>query len=139
MSMHTKSENLESYEKLLKWHCPKQEHVKNCQEECCMGTILTLFGKKYVLPIIRLLLFQGKLRFNEIEKKIGGSPKTITARLRELENQGIIKREIFNEIPIRVEYSLTSYEKELEDIFERISKWAQKLKNHRLKPNLLNS
>jgi DNA-binding HxlR family transcriptional regulator len=73
------------------------------------------------------LLLNKKLRFNEILDKIGGSPKTITARLRALEKHGLINRTVFNEIPIRVEYELTTQGKALEDIFERFSKWALNL------------
>ncbi|MHA1725242.1 MAG: winged helix-turn-helix transcriptional regulator [Promethearchaeota archaeon] len=127
--MGSDNKNREVSEKLLKWHCPHHDNAINCVEECCMGAILILLGKKHVLPIIRLLLLYGKLRFNEIEKKLGGSPKTITARLKELERFEIVKLEMFKEIPIRMEYSLTNHENELEDIFERISKWALKLKN----------
>ena len=79
------------------------------------------------MAIIRELLLKNKLRFNEIEEKLGGSPKTITSRLRELEDLGLIHREVFNEIPIRVEYSLTQQSKGLEDIFERIAIWAKNL------------
>jgi DNA-binding HxlR family transcriptional regulator len=91
--------------------------------------ILSLFGKKYVMSIIRELLLHNNLRFNEIEEKLGGSPKTITSRLRELEDLGLIHRKVFNEIPIRVEYSLTKRSKGLEDIFERIAIWAKNLKS----------
>lgn len=113
----------------LEWHCSKHEDVNNCREECHVRRVLSLFGKKYTLQIIRELLLNTKLRFNEIEEKLGGSPKTITSRLRELESCGLIHREVFNEIPIRVEYSLTEYSEGLEDIFERIAIWAKQNPN----------
>jgi DNA-binding HxlR family transcriptional regulator len=120
--------NSENKDNFLEWHCSKHEDVSNCMEECYVKKVLSLFGKKYVMPIIRELLLHNTLRFNEIEEKLGGSPKTITSRLRELENLGLIHREVFNEIPIRVEYSLTQQSKGLEDIFERIAVWAKNLK-----------
>ncbi|MEJ2279215.1 MAG: helix-turn-helix domain-containing protein [Candidatus Lokiarchaeota archaeon] len=113
----------------LTWHCSKHENIDNCMEECYVRRILSLFGKKYVMPIIRELLIENKLRFNEIETKLEGSPKTITSRLRELEQFGLVHREVYNEIPIKVEYSLTEYSKDLEDIFERISILAKKVGN----------
>ncbi|MBD3228809.1 MAG: winged helix-turn-helix transcriptional regulator [Candidatus Lokiarchaeota archaeon] len=94
--------------------------------ECYLKEVLNLFGKKYTLKIIRLLLLNNTLRFNEILNEIGGSPKTITKRLRVLEDRGLIARKQFNEIPIRVEYSLTEAGKDLEEIFERISLWIKK-------------
>ncbi|MGV9172538.1 MAG: winged helix-turn-helix transcriptional regulator [Promethearchaeia archaeon] len=66
-------------------------------------------------------MLNNSLRFNEILEKMKGSPKTITARLRKLERYEIVNR---NEIPPRVEYSLTEKGKELEDIFERMARWA---------------
>ena len=112
-------------EENLSWHCISNKDNKNCvSNDCQMKNILTLFGRKHTLSIIRLLLQFNKLRFNEILKEIGGSPKTITERLKELVSNGILIRRSFNEIPIRVEYSLTEAGKNLEDIFERISRWS---------------
>jgi DNA-binding HxlR family transcriptional regulator len=112
----------------LKWHCSEHEDISKCMEECYVKEILSMFGKKYIMPILRQLSIHKKLRFNEIEAKIGGSPKTITSRLRELEKHGLIDREVFNEVPIRVEYSLNKNSEGLEDIFERIAIWAKNLK-----------
>jgi DNA-binding HxlR family transcriptional regulator len=117
------------------WHSLKHENHKECINECKVQQALILLGKKYLMPIIRLLLLKNTLRFNEILDYLNGSPKTITARLRELEKYSIINRTQFNEIPPRVEYSLTNQGKELEDIFERLANWALDLtffnkKNH---------
>jgi len=116
--------NIDIHTNILEWHCLKHDDIKNCIDECRVQEVLNLFGKKYLMPIIRLLLIHKTLRFNEILEHIGGSPKTITARLRALEKHGLVNRTVFNEIPIRVEYSLTDKGKALEDIFERFSKWA---------------
>jgi DNA-binding HxlR family transcriptional regulator len=113
--------------KPFEWHCLKHDNIKNCIDECRVQKVLNLFGKKYLMPIIRVLLIRKTLRFNEILEHIGGSPKTITARLRALEKHGLVNRTVFKEIPIRVEYSLTEKGKALEDIFERFSKWALNL------------
>jgi len=115
----------------LDWHCLQHENLKDCIEECTVQQVLYFFGKKYVMPIIRLLLIYKKLRFNEILERLGGSPKTITSRLRNLEKLGLIKREVFNEIPMRVEYSLTEIGAPLEDIFERFATWALNFKENK--------
>ena len=65
-------------------------------------------------------------RFNEIAKKMMGSPKTLTDRLNELVALKIVHREAFAEIPPRVEYSLTQRGREMEPIIEAIRVWADK-------------
>jgi DNA-binding HxlR family transcriptional regulator len=118
------NEHLNKEENKLDWHCLQHGNIKDCMEECKVQEVLNLFGKKYVMPIIRLLLIHNKLRFNEILGFLKGSPKTITSRLRNLECSGLIKRRVFNEIPMRVEYSLTEKGTSLEDVFERFARWA---------------
>ena len=114
--------------KKLTWHYLEHKNNKESVNECKVQQALILLGKKYLMPIIRLLLLNDKLRFNEILAHLNGSPKTITARLRELEKYSLINRRQFNEIPPKVEYSLTDQGKELEDIFERLANWALDLK-----------
>ena len=113
----------------IKWHCVSNKNNEKCLQNCFTREILALFGKKHTLQIIRLLLDNNQMRFNEILKEIGGSPKTITERLRNLEKHKVILREVFNEIPIRVEYSLTDAGRDLEGIFEQISIWARNWMN----------
>lgn len=115
----------------LDWHCLQHENIKDCIKECTVQQVLQLFGKKYVMQIVRLLLIHDKLRFNEILEKLRGSPKTITSRLRDLEKLRLIKREVFNEIPMRVEYSITEIGTSLEDIFERLATWALSFKENK--------
>ncbi|MFW9991735.1 MAG: winged helix-turn-helix transcriptional regulator [Candidatus Odinarchaeota archaeon] len=111
----------------LHWHCLDHENSSQCSSECYLQKTFTLFGKKYVLQIIRLLLLNEHLRFNEIVEKISGSPKTITDRLRELEMFGLVNRQQFNEMPIRVEYSLTELGKQLDTVFEQMSSWSRSM------------
>ncbi len=118
------------------WHCLKHDDIRNCIDECRVQMVLNLFGKKYIMPIIRLLLIHKKMRFNEILASIGGSPKTITSRLRALEKHGLVTRTVFKEIPIRVEYALTERGIALEDIFQRVSEWALQLKPNQIKADL---
>ncbi|MHA2296193.1 MAG: winged helix-turn-helix transcriptional regulator [Candidatus Hodarchaeales archaeon] len=107
------------------WHCLNHNNYKKCSNECYLQNAFALFGKKHSLFIIRLLLINTKLRFNKIAENVKASPKTITDRLRELEKYGLVRREVFNEIPIRVEYSLTDSGKELESTFENMSNWVK--------------
>jgi DNA-binding HxlR family transcriptional regulator len=110
----------------LHWHCLKHGDASSCTSECLFQDVIGLFSKREVLLIIRQLLLHQKLRFNELLEKVGGSPKTLTSRLRELQEYGLLHRELFNEVPIRVEYSLTLPGKDLDDLFERIARWIRK-------------
>ena len=121
------NKNEKDHDREFQWHCVQQKNRGNCDHECFLQDALALFGKKHTLSIIRLLLMNDKLRFNEIESAIGGSPKTITRRLRELEARGIITRKEFMEIPIRVEYSLTGAGRSLDAAFEELSRWVMKV------------
>jgi DNA-binding HxlR family transcriptional regulator len=68
-----------------------------------------------------------KLRFNDILKNIHGiSPKTLSDRLKELNEAGLIKREYFPEIPPKVEYSLTQDGVEVRDAMIPLMEWAYK-------------
>ncbi|MFW9993674.1 MAG: winged helix-turn-helix transcriptional regulator [Candidatus Odinarchaeota archaeon] len=90
-----------------------------------MRSVFDLFGKKFTLMIIRLLLINKIMRFSELEEEIDGSPKTLTQRLRNLEDKGLVSRKVYNEIPIRVEYSLTEAGIALDEVFSTISDWVK--------------
>lgn len=66
-------------------------------------------------------------RFNEFLNSIEGiNPKTLSIRLKEMENDGIIKRQVYNETPIRIEYCLTQKGKELQPILEQMALFSVK-------------
>lgn len=94
--------------------------------ECAVQKTLETIGGKWTCLIISLLL-SGPKRFGELLKHLeGSSPKTMSIRLKELEQKGIITRRIFPEIPPHVEYSLTPKGKDLETIFNAMLNWKQK-------------
>lgn len=75
--------------------------------ECPVATTVSLIGSKWKLLIIRNLLVQ-PWRFNELKKSLNGiSQKVLTDSLRSLEEDGIITRTVYPEVPPRVEYSLS--------------------------------
>ncbi len=92
---------------------------------CSIEGIMGIMSKKWALLIISAIGNNQKLRYNELEKRLGEiSPKTLADRLKELENANIIKREAFAEIPPRVEYSLTEEGVELRKAIMPLMKWA---------------
>lgn len=69
---------------------------------------LQVFFNKWVVEILVVLSQRGTLRFNELKATLEGiSGRTLTLRLRDLERQGLVKRRLYDEMPVRVEYSLT--------------------------------
>ena len=74
---------------------------------CPVARTAEIISGKWTLLIIRDLV-SGVKRFNQLERSLQGiSPKTLSERLRSLEEEGIITRQMFAEVPPRVEYSLT--------------------------------
>jgi DNA-binding HxlR family transcriptional regulator len=70
-------------------------------------------------------LLSGPKRFCALESSIGISGRVLSERLKDLENSGIVKREVFPETPVRIEYSLTEKGQALEPILKEIQKWSQ--------------
>jgi len=94
---------------------------------CPIESTLNVIGKKWAILIVRDLL-NGKKRFGELARSLFEiSPRTLSARLVELEKYGIIERKVFPEVPLHVEYSLTQKGHELRLILEQMRKWGDKL------------
>ena len=86
---------------------------------------LELIGRRWVGAILRALLHEPR-RFNEILAAIPGlSDRLLTERLRELENEGIVRRVVHAERPVRVTYELTECGNSLEPIMRSVGEWAE--------------
>lgn len=97
--------------------------------KCDAEDILLDLSKKWTLLILKQLE-QGKpIRFNSFLSLIDITPKILNKRLEELEKNGIILRKKFNEIPPRVQYSLTTKGKELIACFAYLDAWSKKYTN----------
>ena len=92
---------------------------------CPVETTLTLIGDKWKVLILRDLL-DGTKRFGELKKSIGGvSQKVLTAQLRAMEASGLVHREVYAEVPPRVEYSLTELGRSLQPILDSMVLWGR--------------
>ena len=88
---------------------------------------LSLINGKYKMTILYTLMCFGVVRFNEMKKYIGEiSYKTLSSTLKELEADELIQRIQYNEMPLRVEYSLTEKGRDLLPVFYAISQWGMK-------------
>ncbi|MGN7297296.1 winged helix-turn-helix transcriptional regulator [Ferdinandcohnia sp. SAFN-114] len=86
---------------------------------------ISLLSQRWTALVIYQLLV-GPQRFNEIQSSIGISGKVLSDRLKELEHQGLVKREVIPETPVIIEYSLTERGHSIEPILREIEKWSQK-------------
>ena len=92
---------------------------------CPVETTLTLIGDKWKVLILRDLL-PGTKRFGELKKSIGHvSQKVLTAQLRDMEQSRLVHREVFAEVPPRVEYSLTDLGRSLKPILDALWAWGE--------------
>ncbi len=83
-----------------------------------------LLSQRWTGLIIYQLL-NGPQRFCTIESSIGVSGRVLSERLKDLEIEGIVKREVFPETPVRIEYSLTEKGTALEPLMREVEKWSQ--------------
>lgn len=93
--------------------CPIEENVK-------------IFGGKWKASIL-FHISEGQCRFNELRRRIPAiTQRMLTQQLRDLEGDGLVIREQFNEIPPRVEYSLSKIGASLTPIFQAIDEWGKR-------------
>lgn len=98
--------------------------------ECPVAATVQLIGNKWKLLIIRNLLASPQ-RFTEMRKSIPGiSQKVLTDNLRSLEEDGLINREVFAEVPPRVVYSLSELGDSLRPIINAMQEWGTNYKNN---------
>ena len=91
---------------------------------CPAPLVFAMIGGKWKLSILQILIFNGTKRFGELRKSIPGITQTmLTKQLRDLENDGLVHREIFAEVPPRVEYSATEDAIRLMPAFEAMHRW----------------
>ncbi|MDH5463912.1 MAG: helix-turn-helix transcriptional regulator [Nitrosopumilus sp.] len=100
------------------------EHmIKNCP----VDNTFKIIGKKFTFHIIRNMAMRNQTRFNEFLGTIENiNPKTLSQRLKELEETGLITRTVYDEVPIRIEYTLTDKGKDLQGIIDQMATFSMK-------------
>jgi len=108
-------------------------HATAPEVGCQVGDLFRLLGKAHMLDILHVFTreAEGPLRFVDLQHKLGLSPNTLSERLRELVEAGLLTRTAYNEIPPRVDYAITAKARELNEVFETLWAWSQK---HNLQP-----
>ena len=101
-------------------------------DTCPIQGVIDVVSKKWSLLIVGVLGNTSKMRYNEIMNELKGiSPKTLADTLKQLHHAGIVNRQSFNEIPPRVEYSLTEDGEKLRDAIIPVINWAVDRSDHK--------
>ncbi len=96
-------------------------------KECNVEKTIRIISGKWTSTILYQLTF-GKKRFGELQKLLVGiSSKTLTNRLRMLEKHNVIKKTVFHEVPLHVEYELTEKGSKLNTIFAAMDEWGKNI------------
>ncbi len=102
--------------------------AKSCPAQFVLAVNETLqvVSGKWRLPIIGSLLF-GIKRFTEIQRNIPGiTPRMLSKELKELELHGVVKRTVYDSLPVTVEYELTPSARSLADVMDTMLEWGIK-------------
>lgn len=92
---------------------------------CQVARSLAVIMGKWKVTILLHLLFDGTRRFGELKATMPGvTPKMLTAHLRELEEQDIVQRSVYAQVPPKVEYSLTEYGRTMAPILHALHEWG---------------
>lgn len=100
--------------------------MKECSSINPVNATLKVIGGKWK-PLIMWHLSNGTKRFSELKRELPGvTQKMITQQLRELEDDGLVLREVYPVVPPKVEYSLTKYGESLTPVLKEMAKWGEK-------------
>jgi DNA-binding HxlR family transcriptional regulator len=98
---------------------------QSCEEPCLIERGMRVLGGKWKASILWHLK-DGPVRFNELSRMLGGaSKKMVDQRLKELEVQGLVTREVISDRPIAVAYEITDFGRTALDILEKLKDWTQ--------------
>ena len=92
---------------------------------CPVETTLSLISTRWRILIVRDLL-EGTKRFSELKRSVGGiSQKVLTQNLRAMEEDGLVTRTVYAEVPPRVEYALTARGRSLKSVIDALWAWGE--------------
>jgi DNA-binding HxlR family transcriptional regulator len=102
-----------------------RKKIEKIEHKCNLKDVLDIMGGKWAMPII-YTLFNGKKRFMELERTIPNiNTRMLVKELKNMEENGIVIREVFATVPPTVEYTLTEKGMKLEPIINELLKWGQ--------------
>ena len=99
-----------------------------CMEACPLNRALALIGGKWKMQILCSLYNNGPTRYNQLKKTLDGVSNTVlAAALRELEEDKLVTRREYLEVPVRVEYAITEPCRRLIPILDQLGDWSMSL------------
>ena len=105
-----------------------QRHDCPCTEQCVLQSAMDSIGGKWKLPVLCSLTANGTSRYNELLHNVQGISNTMLSQtLKELERDGMVLRNEYLEVPIRVEYALSEKSKKLQPILLELIRWQMGL------------
>jgi len=94
---------------------------------CPVARTLDLIGERWTILLLRDLLLHGPRRFQDFQESLPGvAPNTLSTRLKSMEDQGLVRREMYSERPPRLEYVLTEKGQSLGPIVKAMRDWGTK-------------
>jgi DNA-binding HxlR family transcriptional regulator len=95
--------------------------------DCPVARTLDLIGERWTILLLRDLLLEGPRRFQDFQSSLPGvAPNILSARLKAMEDNGLIRRQLYSERPPRVEYLLTDKGRSLGPIVRAMREWGTK-------------
>jgi DNA-binding HxlR family transcriptional regulator len=95
--------------------------------DCPVARTLDLIGERWTILLLRDLLLQGPRRFQHFQESLPGvAPNILSARLKSLEENGLVQRQLYSDRPPRVEYVLTEKGKSLGPVVKAMREWGAK-------------
>lgn len=96
----------------------------DCNSGCPVEATLSVMGGKWKGMILYHLI-GGPIRFNQLQRQVSNAtPRMLTRQLRELEADGIVHREVYPQVPPKVEYSLTEFGQSLVPLIQMMREWG---------------
>ncbi len=103
------------------------KHTQNKIKKDPIDLTFDIIGKKFTIQILRNILYYEHVRFNEFLNSIRGvSPRILSSRLKEMEENNLIQRIVYNDVPVRIEYHVTSKGKKLMPILDQMAIFSLK-------------
>jgi DNA-binding HxlR family transcriptional regulator len=97
------------------------------QAGCPVARTLDVIGERWTLLILRDLFVKGPRRFQDLQESLAGiAPNTLSARLKDLEANGIVARRLYREHPPRLEYQLTDRGRTLGPVMKSLREWGRR-------------
>jgi DNA-binding HxlR family transcriptional regulator len=97
------------------------------QKNCPVARTLDIIGERWTILLLRDLFLQGPRRFQDFQQSLTGvAPNTLSARLKVMEEHGLIARRVYSNHPPRLEYHLTEKGKSLGPVLKALREWGRR-------------